>query len=144
MAPAPAACVMAPASEIVPLAVIPRVPEPIEDVPSTKLIPFTSETLFAPVFVSETAPVKAFDCESVMAKPPVVKLEVPGTVNTVLLFCVIAPPAVIDNAPLLFKVRVGKAIAAALKLKVKLRNPVNDPRPLGTEAEAFEFVRLKS
>jgi len=46
-------------------------------------------TLFAPVLLSDTAPVKTFACDNVIALAPALKLDVPGTVNTPV--CVIAP-----------------------------------------------------
>ena len=85
--------VIAPVCEIAPLAVISKVPEPREEVPKTKAMALVKATLFAPVFVKDTAAVKRLFCPRVMANPPVVKLEVPGTVKTP--DCVIAPPALI-------------------------------------------------
>ena len=58
IAPAPA-CVIVPVSEMLPFAVIPKVPEPTEEVPMTKALPFVKATLLAPELLSETAPVKA-------------------------------------------------------------------------------------
>ena len=57
-APAPD-CVMPPVSEMAPLAVIPKVPEPTEEVPITKALPLVRATLFAPELLRETAPLKA-------------------------------------------------------------------------------------
>ena len=55
-----------------------------------------------------------------------------------------APPAVADSAPPLVKVKAGKAIAAALKLSVKLRRLVKEARFVGSAAEALLFVKLTS
>ena len=195
-----------------PLAVIPRVPEPTEEVPMAKALPLIRETALAPLLLRETAPVKALLCVRVMEFAPAVKLEKPGTVKTpvcvmappemtvkfcpiveaancsaplvvkatalapLLLkvtapvsallcvkvmalppavkleapgivkapLCVMAPPAVTEIAPPLFKVKAGSAMAAALKSKVKLRSEVREAKLVGRLAEALEFVRLKS
>jgi len=92
MAPAPA-CVIPPVSEIAPLAVIPKVLEPTEEVPMTKAPPLVSATALAPVLFKETAPVKLLLCVKVIALAPAVKLEVPGTVK--MPDCVMAPPELI-------------------------------------------------
>ena len=98
--------------------------------------------MLEPLFVRETAPIKALLCVSVMPKPPVVKLEVPGTVKTP--DCVMVPPAVTAIEPPLFKVSAGSAMAALLKFSVKLRKAVKEVRFVGKAAEALLFVRLKS
>jgi len=49
-------------------------------------------TLFAPLLFSDTAPVNTLAEPKVIAKAPVLKLEVPGTVNTPA--CVMAPLAI--------------------------------------------------
>ena len=80
MAPAPA-CVMPPVSEMLPLAVIPKVPEPTEEVPMTKAVPLVKATLLAPELLRETAPVKALLWVKLIAFAPALKLEVPPTVK---------------------------------------------------------------
>ena len=55
---AEAACVMAPVSVILPLAVILRLPVPTEEVPRLKAEPLMRETLLLPELLRETAPVK--------------------------------------------------------------------------------------
>src|SRR5579864_5482467 len=90
---AEAAWVMAPVSVILPLAVRLRLPVPTEEAPRLKAEPLTRETLLLPELLRETAPVKALLWVRVMPKPPVVKLEVPGTVK--IPDCVMAPPALI-------------------------------------------------
>ena len=80
IAPAPD-CVRPPVSVMLPPAVRFKVPEPTEEVPSTKAEPLLRATLFAPLLFRDTAPVKALLWVRVMPKAPVVKLEVPGTVK---------------------------------------------------------------
>ena len=80
MAPAPA-CVIPPVSEIAPLAVIPKVLEPTEDVPMTKASPLVSATGLAPELFKETAPVKPLLCVKLIAFAPALKLEVPPTIK---------------------------------------------------------------
>ena len=77
-----AACVIAPTSVILPLAVRFKPPVPTEEVPMDKAPPLTSETLLLPELFRETAPVKALLCVKLMALAPALKLEVPPTVKT--------------------------------------------------------------
>jgi len=79
MAPAPD-CVRLPVCVIFPLAVKPRVPEPIELVPRAKALLFVRATLFAPELLRDTAPVKALFKPRLMALAPALKLAVPPTV----------------------------------------------------------------
>ena len=57
--PAAAAWVIAPVSVIGPAEVTVRVPVPTPEVPSTVAAALVSETLFAPLLFSDTAPVKS-------------------------------------------------------------------------------------
>ena len=98
--------------------------------------------MLAPLLLKVTAPVSALLCVKVMALPPAVKLEVPGTVKAPV--CVMAPPAVTEIDPPLFKVKVGKAMAAPLKFRVKLRKAVSEEKLVGKVAAALELVKLKS
>src|SRR5579883_303849 len=89
-----------------------NVPLPKVDPPITSAALLVIETLFAPLFESDTAPVKLlldpFVVKSIV-NPPVLKLDVPGIVNA--LVCEIGPPAV--------NVIAGNEIPAMGKLTVK-------------------------
>src|SRR6185312_4356234 len=63
------------------------------DVPRTNAPLLITLTLFAPELLSNTAPVKAFDCVNVIGLALALKLEIPGTVNAPV--CVRAPAEVI-------------------------------------------------
>jgi len=75
---------------------------------------------------------------------PAFRVVVPGT--TTAPVSLMAAPAVRERFPLLFKVTAGKTIfaAALLKLSVKLRKAVREPRLVGAAAAALLLVRLKS
>lgn len=118
-----------------------KVPVPTETFPKTRAPLLVSETLLVPLLERLTLPVKTLFCVSVMAAPPAEKLAVPGMVK--IPVCVMAPLAVAESEPLLCKVRVGKVIAAPLKLSVKLRKLVSEASA-GKLAKALELVRLKS
>ncbi len=71
----PPACVML----LVPVAVTTSVPVPTLEFPSNMALASRRLTLFAPVFVSDTGPVKLFAALfSVIAAAPVVKLAAPA------------------------------------------------------------------
>ena len=73
---------MAPVCVMLPPAVTPKVPLPIEEAPSTNVVLFTNDMLFAPELLSETAPVKLLlALLKVIAFAPALKLDNPGTVN---------------------------------------------------------------
>jgi hypothetical protein len=103
MTPAPALIVTAPAAiacVMLPVCVIPTpvklsVPVPTDEVPMLNAPLLASETLFAPLLDNETAPVNTFALFKVIALPPAVKLDVPGTVR--IPVWVIAPFEVIDK-----------------------------------------------
>ena len=88
----PPVAVSAPVSLIVPPAVNDKFC-PMLDVPRANAPLLITLTLFAPELLSDTAPVKAFDCVKVIGFALALKLEIPGTVNAPV--CVIAPEEVI-------------------------------------------------
>jgi hypothetical protein len=92
-APALAACVMLPVC-VIPTPVKLSVPVPTDEVPMLNAL-LMSDTLFAPLFESDTAPVNTFALFNVIALAPAVKLDVPGTVR--IPVWVIAPPEVINK-----------------------------------------------
>ena len=98
--------------------------------------------LLVPVLVKVTAPVILLFWVSVIALAPALNKAVPGTTKAPV--CVIAPPAVADNDPPLFKVKAGKAIPALAKLTVRLRRVVREVKLVGNVAAALIFVRLTS
>ena len=75
------ACVRAPVSETLPLAVRFKLPVPTEEVPSTKARLLARETVELPELLRETAPVKALFSVREIALAPALKLEVPPTVK---------------------------------------------------------------
>src|SRR5436309_3451861 len=90
-----------------------------------------SETSFAPELDNVIAPVKLLAAVvKVIALLPAVKLDVPGTV--IVPVCVIAPPANATKLPALVNVTAGNAIAALLKVMVKLRKLVKPVKPGNT------------
>jgi hypothetical protein len=93
-APALAACVILPVC-VIPTPVKLSVPVPTDEVPMLNAPLLVTDTLFAPLFESETAPVKTFALFNVIALPPTVKLDAPGTVR--IPVWVIAPLEVIDR-----------------------------------------------
>ncbi len=129
--PAPVACTRAPVWLIPPslpalsaLLTTVSVPLPTLEVPRTRAFLSEIDTLLAPVLVRLTAPLKSLPVlVSVTAKPPVVKLEVPGTVKAPLW--VITPPAVTDKLPPACSVAVGSATAALSYRSVRLRRLVS-------------------
>ena len=109
--PAEAAWVIAPVC-VIPTAVTVKVPLPTLVAP--KPIAFVSviATLLAPLFDKATAPPKSFAASfSVIAKLPVVKLDVPVGVIPPLA-CVIAPPAVTETFRSVDWRSVGSSYAA--------------------------------
>src|SRR5437660_11189108 len=85
--------VIAPVCEIALLSLISQLPQTTKLFPYTTLFRSVKATLFAPVFVKDTAAVKRLFCPRVIANAQVVTLEVPGTVKTPA--GVIAHPALI-------------------------------------------------
>jgi len=88
------------------------------DVPMINAPLSVTLTLFAPVLLSDTAPVKTFDCVKVMGLALALKLDVPGTVN--MPVCVMAPLVVTPKFPLVVNVVVGSETPAFVKLIVRL------------------------
>src|SRR5438445_309778 len=106
-------------------------------VPKVNALTSVILTLFVPLFVNVTAPMKSLLDPLVVksiANAPVVRLDVPGTTNAPV--CVIAPPAVADKLPPLVKVMAGNVIAALLNTMVRLRKFVK-PVKLGMVAPAL-------
>ena len=137
-APAPV-WLMAPVCEMARLVEIRlNVPEPRLEVANTNgETELVSATLKAPVLLSDTAPVKLLPALArVIAKPPVVKVDVPGTTKAPVW--VIAPPAVNTKLPLLLSVVAGRVIGAAVNRRLRLRKLVK-PTKEGDAAAAFTF-----
>lgn len=88
-----------------------------------------------------TAPVNKLFWVKVIALLPALKLAVPGIVK--IPDCEIAPPAVKDNTPPLFKVTAGKLIGALVKFKVKLRKLLSALK-FGALAPALILAKLMS
>src|SRR5262249_9673670 len=97
----PAICVMSPLTLPVPAVTLkaPAWLAVIDTLPRHKAMVVLMVILLAPVFVSDTQPVKTLAIDKVMAKLPVVNDDVPGTVKTPVW--VIAPPAVTFRLPLI-------------------------------------------
>ena len=138
----PDAWVMAPPLEVAvripPTVPVPRFNAPVDiavrlpvgmlRVPKVNAFVSVIWTLLAPVFVRDTAPVKLLAWVRVIAAPPVVKLDVPVTVNTAPW--VIAPPEVTERLP--FTVWPVRAMAAVV-VRVKLPFVVKAARPIAVE-----------
>lgn len=126
--PALPATVNAPICVIAPLTVAVK-SCPIVEVPSVKSMPLLMITLFIPLLLKLTAPLKALFCVNVIALGPALKLAVPGTVNTPV--CVIAPLAVaVKLLPTLEAPNTNPALlllilTALLPLLLKVTAPVN-------------------
>src|SRR5450759_2397576 len=100
-APAPAACVIAPVWVIAPVEVTVSVPLPTPEAPSFVAAALVSETLFAPLLLSDTAPMKWLAWVSVIAFAPAVKDAAPAPAAWVIApVWVIAPIAVTVSVPL--------------------------------------------
>src|SRR5450759_4089838 len=99
--PAAAACVIAPVSLIAPVEVTVSVPLPTPEAPSTVGTALVSETLFAPLLFSDTAPVKRLAWVSVIAFAPAEKEAAPAPAACVIApVWVIAPVEVTVSVPL--------------------------------------------
>lgn len=114
---------------------------PIPEAASTNAMPLLMLTSLAPVLFNVTAPKKLLFCVKVIGFAPALKLEVACTDNAPVW--VIAPPAVATNAPPVVKVIAGNAIAALLKVSVKLRKLVK-PVKLGIAAAALVLRKFTS
>jgi len=94
----------------------------------------------------ETLPVKLLLAPLVvkLIELPALRVVVPGTVTVPVWL--MAPPAVKDKLPPLFKVTLGKAMLAEalLKFRVKLRKAVKAVKFVGAVAAALILVKLKS
>src|ERR1022692_504709 len=90
--PAPAAWVIAPLSVIAPVELTVSVPLPTPEVPNTVGTALVNETLFAPLLLNDTAPVKWLAWVSVIAFAPAVKDAAPAPAAWVIApIWVIAP-----------------------------------------------------
>lgn len=114
---------------------------PTDEVSSTRAAALLREILLTPVLFTLTAPVNTLFNVRVIGLPPALKFDVPGTVK--IPACVIAPPASATKLPPLVKVIAGKAIAALLKVTVKLRKLVK-PAKLGRVAPTLVLRKLTS
>src|SRR5476649_2328499 len=110
--PALAACVIAPVSEILPLAVSAKVPDPTPEVPKARAAPLVKATALAPELFKETDPIKLLP-ELARVRTPLlpVKLAAPAVaacVIAVLTACVIPIPfavSVPEPTPTLPKIK---------------------------------------
>jgi len=125
MAPAPD-WVRLPVCVMLPLAVKPSVPEPIDEVPRTKAPLLTKATLFAPLLFKLTAPVNALLKPRLMAFAPALKLAVPPTVKMPVcpMPALVAVAIAVKFVPILeaakFKVLVFVMVAVVPLVKATL------------------------
>ena len=124
-APAEAACVILPVSDIDPFEMRESVPVPTEEVPKIRAPESVKATLKLPLLLSETAPVKALYCVRVMAFAPVVKEEVPPTVK--MPFCVKVPELIIKFCPMVEAAKSSAPLLVSETLLVPLLESVTAP-----------------